>query len=143
MQFVDLPVRKEALALIYLPLFTYCVCPSGYQGSHCQNRGAHNQEHACIMSHTYMQVLVHEAYLHTLCTSQFQFVVPPVRMEEYADVNLSLLTVSVPEGTKGTPARSEVWTQPGTCIHCVCVRACVRACMRACVCVCVCVCFST
>ena len=25
----------------------YCTCPSGYQGSYCQNRGAHNQEHAC------------------------------------------------------------------------------------------------
>ena len=97
-----------------------CDCPSGYQGSYCQNRGAHNQEHAC------MHAAIGPWSVCTLCVSYLQLVVPPVGMEEHALVQLPMLPVSVPVGTQGPTARTEVLTQPKTCIHvCVCVCVCV------------------
>ena len=71
-----------------------------------------------------MLQLVHEAYVH--CVFHLQLVVPPVRMEEHALVHLPMLPVSVPVGTKGPTASTEVLTQPGTCMH---VRVCVCVCM--------------
>ena len=94
-----------------------CVCPSGYQGSYCQTRGAHNQEHAC------MHAAICSWSVCTLCTSHLQFVVLPVGMEEHAIFHQPLLPVSVPVGTQGSPARTEVWTQPRTCMQgCVCMH---------------------
>ena len=94
-----------------------------------------------------MQELVHEAYVRTLCISHLQFVVPPVTMEENADVSFPPLSATVPRDTQAPTARTEVWTQSGTCIHvcvcaCVCARACVCVCVLACMSVCVCVCVS-
>ena len=100
----------------------YCTCPSGYQGSYCQNRGAHIQEHAC------MHAALDPWSICTLCVSYLQLVVPPVGMEEHAVVRLTLLPVSVPVRTQGPTARTEVLTQSGTCIHvCLCMQVC--ACM--------------
>ena len=78
-------------------------------------------------------------YLHTLRICLFQFAVLPVRMEEHADVHFCFfINVNVPKDTQDPPARKEVWTQPGTCMHvCVCMRACVCVCVCVFVCMCV------
>ena len=82
----------------------YCVCPSGYQGSYCQTRGVHNQEHAC------MHTAIGPRSVCTLCISYLQLVDPPVGMEGHALVHLPMLPVSVPVGTRGPTARTEVHT---------------------------------
>ena len=104
--------------------FAYCVCPRVYRGSYCQNRGAHNQEHAC------MHAAICPWSVCTLCVSYLQLVIPPVRMEEHAVFHLTLPTVSVPVGTKDPTARTEVHTTKnmhacmqqfvhGAYVHCV------------------------
>ena len=104
--------------------FAYCVCPRVYRGSYCQNRGAHNQELAC------MHAAIGPWSVCTLCVSYLQLVIPPVRMEEHAVVHLTLPTVSVPVGTKDPTVRTEVHTTKnmlacmlqfvhGVYVHCV------------------------
>ena len=106
------------------PYSASCVCPSGYTGSYCQNRGAHNQEHAC------MHAAICPWSVCTLCVSYLQLVIPPVRMEERALVHLPMLPVSVPVCTKDPTARTEVHTTKnmlacmqqfvhGAYVHCV------------------------
>ena len=74
--------------------------------------------------------LLNEANVCTLCVSYLQLVVPPVEMEEHAVVHLTLLPVSVPVGTQGPTARTEVGTSKnmlacmqqlvhGVYVHCV------------------------
>ena len=63
--------------------------------------------------------LLNEANVCTLCVSYLQLVVPPVEMEEHAVVHLTLLPVSVPVGTQGPTARTEVGTSKNmlTCMQ--------------------------
>ena len=66
----------------------------------------------------------------TLSILYLQLVVPPVGMEEHAVVRLTMLPVSVPLGTRGPTARTEVHTTKnmlacmqqlvhGAYVHCV------------------------
>ena len=112
----------EERALVHLPMLPVSV-PVG-----TKDPTARTEVHTTKNMLACMLQLVHGAYVH--CISYLQLVFLPAGMEEHALVHLPMLPVSVPVGTQGSTARTEVGTRKnmlacmqqlvhGAYVHCV------------------------